>query len=405
LTNGNNVLDYTQEGRTEIIIKGELCMKFKIPVDELQGIINLLGITAKVNTKEVAGRVLIEAKNNSVFFLSNNLSTGISITTTKVEVEEEGSASVVFGKIKSFVSPFTLWDEDKGEGAKHFNFKGDERHIILTVRNKYSNGKVSNGRVKLDSFNSASILRPTDFTNPTFSLSANAFKAAIGKVLYAVDANCMAPALRGMCIRFTEDRIYFVGTNGAVLSEYAIDNICDLKEGSFVVKLDFMMGLRRLIVPDMELSFEFTDKDVKVKSGDIMFWGKLLIGTQYPEYSHMFEDFDYEITIDKMILMSNLVPLMDVLDPSDSNRIVFKIEDKKISLYNDVGSFICDCDFSFPREIIATLDGTSMFKTIDSIQDENIVIKFSEDTLKSFIFDSDTYHDQKSIVSPLKTRH
>lgn len=379
-------------------------MKFKIPVDELQGIINILGITAKVNTSEVAGRILIEATKDSILFLSNNLSTGISVTTNNAKIEEEGTASVVFGKIKSFVSPFTLWDEDKKEGAKHFNFKGDERHITISVRNRYANGKVSNGRVRLDSFNSSSIIKPAYFSKPTFTLSANAFKAAIGKIMYAVDANCMAPALRGMCIRFDDDKIHFVGTDGKVLSEYAIDNVCDLKGDSFVAKIDFMMGLRRLIIPDMELDFELTDKDIKVKSGGVMFWGRLLTGMNYPEYTHMFEDYEHEIIIDKGILMSNLVPLMDVLDPSDSNRVVFKIEDKKISLYNDVGSFICDCEFSFPKEITAALDGTSMFKTIEAIQDENISIRFSNDTLKSFIFDSDTYHDQKAIISPLKTR-
>ena len=379
-------------------------MKFKIPVDELQGIINVLSITAKVNTLEVAGRILIEATNDSVLFLSNNLSTGISVVTHKAEVEEEGKASIVFGKIKSFVSPFTLWDPDKKEGAKYFNFKGDDRHLTVSVRNKFANGKVSNGRIRLDSFNYSSIIKPTYFSKPTFTLSANAFKAAISKIMYAIDANCMAPALRGMCIRFDDDKIRFAGTDGKVLSEYAIDNICDLKDGSFVVKTDFMMGLRRFIIPDMELDFELTDKEIKVKSGSVMFWGRLLTGMNYPEYTHMFKEYEHEIIIDKGVLMSNLVPLMDVLDSSDSNRVVFKIEDKKISLYNDVGSFICDCEFSFPKEITAALDGTAMFKTIDAIKDENISIKFSDNTLKSFIFDSATYHDQKAIIAPLKTR-
>jgi len=54
-------------------------MDFRIETKEFQKIISLLGVTAKVNVSDFSGQVLIEAnEDNTVLFVSNNNSTGIS---------------------------------------------------------------------------------------------------------------------------------------------------------------------------------------------------------------------------------------------------------------------------------------------------------------------------------------
>jgi len=379
-------------------------MKFSIPVNELQGIVNLLVITAKINTVEPQGRILIEVDDNSVLFLSNNFSTGLSIHTKNVSVAETGRASVVFSKLKSFVTPFSSWDEDKKEGAKDFVFKGDERNVIVSVKNTFANGKVSNGRMKLKVFNAAGINKFSDFETPTFTLNSDAMKTAISKVLYAIDSNCMSAPLRGMCLKFTKDKIHFAGTDGRALSEFVIDNTCNLDDKMVVIKLDFIMGLRRLLMSDAELEFEVTEKDIKMRVGDIIFWGKIIIGNEYPEYGSIFDDYEEEVIVPKTVFLSNIMPFMDSLDQKDYFRISIKIENKKLTFFNDDGNFICDCEFEFSDELTIDLDGNLLLKTLDAIKAEDISMRFSRDPSKNVFFDSALYHDQKSLIVPLRSR-
>jgi DNA polymerase III sliding clamp (beta) subunit (PCNA family) len=379
-------------------------MKFSIPVNELQGIVNLLIITAKVNTVEAQGRILVEVEDDSVLFLSNNFSTGISIRTKNAIITEPGKVSIEFSRLKSFVTPFNSWDEDKKEGAKDFVFKGDERNVIVSVKNTFASGKVSNGRMKLKVYNAAGINKFSDFEIPTFTLNSDAMKTAISKVLYAIDVNCMSAPLRGMCLKFTKDKIHFAGTDGRALSEFVIDNTCDLDDRVVVIKLDFVMGLRRLLMPDAELEFEVTDKDIKMRIGDIIFWGKIIIGNEYPEYGSIFEDYEEEVVVPKNVLLSNIMPFMDALDQKDYFRISIKIENKKLTFFNDDGTFICDCDFEFSNELTIDLDGNLLLKTLDAIKAEDISMRFSKEPSKNVFFDSALYHDQKSLIVPLRSR-
>jgi len=379
-------------------------MKFSIPVQELQGVVNLLGITAKVNTAEVPGRILIEVSKDSVLFLSNNLSTGVSILTHNVVVEEIGRTSVIFSSLKSFVSPFIAWDEEKQVGAKDFVFKGDEHNIIISVKNKYSNGKVSNGRMRLSVYNADSIPKQTAIKNTTFTLNSDALKAAVSKVLYCVDPNCMAASLRGMCLRFDENDICFVGSDGKALSEFTIGNESEITNEAFVVKLDYVMALRRFISPDIIMNFEVSDKSIKMQSGDVLLWGKTIVGSKFPDYKGLLTDYQHEIAVDKEVLMSNLVPFIDSLDANDYNRLSIKIENKKLTFYNESGQFICDCDFNFSGEHIVDMNGLLLYKTIDAIKDTIIAIRFSEEPTKNVLFDSMSYNNQKALIVPLRRR-
>jgi len=380
-------------------------MKFRIPVEELKWIIGVLGVTAKVNTVEIPGRILIKATDDSVTFLSNNGSTGVSIESTNVAVDEPGEVSVVFGNVKSFVSPFTPWDDERGVGAKDFLFKSAERNLIVNVRNKHESGKISNGRVKFSIYNAASIGDVPTFDGPTFTINSNAMKSAIGKVLYVVDPNCMVAALRGMCIRFTDKSIHFAGTDGKALSEFAIENTTGVKDETYVIKLDYIMGLRRLLVPDVEFEFEVKERSIIMRYDNILFWGQTIIGNEYPEYETIFNDYENKIVIDKEILTGNLLPFVDALDQKDYSRVSMKIENKKITLFNDSGSFICDCDFEFNGEHTIDLNGNILLRTIDAINDKEIAIKFSKDQSKNVLFDSANYeNNQRALIVPLRAR-
>jgi len=119
------------------------------------------------------------------------------------------------------------------------------------------------------------------------------FKAAVDKVIYAIEPNDFhRHALQGMSVQFDKDNIYFAGTNGRVLSEYQIKNTSDLTEGTFILKYDFIMGLKRLLGEETQLFFEINDKVINVKFDNIIFTGKPLVGYTYPEYKSALTGFE-----------------------------------------------------------------------------------------------------------------
>jgi hypothetical protein len=377
-------------------------MEFLIDTAELQRIAGLLSVAAKMNTDDPSGRIYINAKeDNSVLFLANNGETGISVVSTKATVKESDSVVISYGKTKSFITSFTPWNETYG--AKEFCFKSTEAGMFITVVNVNEDGKKSKGRLKLDTYDVHSVRRPEPFKKADFILNSSIFKAALNKVLYAIDPHDSRSFIRGMNVRFDNDYIYFAGTNGTKLSEYKIKNISELKKGSFIFRHDFIMGLRRALGDETQIFFEIEKGKIKVSFDDVYFWGNLIIGENYPDYSDNLVDFTDVIRLNKDVLMNILIPSKDVFNPDDYHRITFHIDDKKLKIYNDYASFEYEGEIECPREFIIDVSGASMLDTISAIKDDVLLLKFSND-MGCLIFDSGNFEDQKALITPIKRR-
>ena len=320
-------------------------MKFKIETAALQDAVRALSIVTKANTTDPEGRVLIRTNEGSVSFISNNNSTAISIDIEKVTVEEEGSVSILFSKIRSFISSFSAWSGDFG--AKEFVLTEKDNKLGIKVNNVFENGKKSNGSLNIELYPTIMVIPPDPIKEPNFIISTETYKMAVTKVIYAVDPGEIRQNIQGMYLYFDEDYIYFTGTNGFMLSEYKAKNTSNIKSGGYILKHDFIMALRRAIVDESQIFFEITERTVKARIDNITLSGRLIIGEEYPEYKHLFEKFDHSITVNKDILMSSLMPFMDVLETEDNKRITLSIGDNKLNLKNDYAEFSYDEDIDF----------------------------------------------------------
>ncbi len=174
-------------------------MDFSIETKELQKVVRLLGVTAKVNAPDFSGQVLLEAtEDNRVLFVSNNNSTAITLLSDKVQVNSPGSAVVLYGKIKSFVAAFTPWNGEYG--TKDVHFVHDGSGVGLFVESIHENGKKSKGKLRLDSFKDMRLQRPKPFGESNFILNSNIFKKEVGKIVYAIDASEQRAINQGMNI-------------------------------------------------------------------------------------------------------------------------------------------------------------------------------------------------------------
>lgn len=377
-------------------------MDFCIDTKELQNIVKVLGITTKVNTIDTTGRILIEASNDGfVNFVSNNLSIGCSIKTDKVSVNEPGRVSIVYSKIKSFVTSFRPWDDISG--VKEFNIHSNDKNVFINVFNVLDSGKSTKGKLVLDNFDSDSIKSPTFNDQPNFVLNSEIFKAALSKVLYSIEPNNTVQALQGMNINFNEEYIRFVGTNGKTLSEYEVANTGNLKEGTFILKYDFLMGLRRAISEETQLFFDIDDHIIKVSFNNTVFWGRKIVGHEFPTYRKVLEDFKYEVIVDKEVFISSLKPMIDVLNGDDYNRVTIEIKNDTLTFKNDVSNFVYDLNLEYDGDFVIDLNGNYLLQTIDVLKDDKLFVRFSDEN-GSFIFDSFNFKNQKSLIRPIRRR-
>lgn len=378
-------------------------MEFFVETLEMRHVIRSLDVVVKRNTNESMGRILIEAdeEENIVVFTCNNGSEAVSYTTDKVSVKKSGSASIVYGKIVRFITSFNPWDDT--HGLKEFHFVMSERDLRILVENIHENGKKSKGSLKLDLFDVHAIRKPKPFKKSNFTLNSAIIKTAVNKIIYAIDPAGAAQFLQGMCIRFDEDSIYFTGTNGKMLSEYLVKNNGDLKDGSFILKYNFVMGLNRILADDVDVSFEITKNRVNVVFGRIFYSGEIIVGRTFPDYQESLDAFSNTIVLNKDVLMGHLYPFLDVLDSDDYNRITFSIKDGKVTIYNDSASFEYDDVIDYKDDFVVDVNGQFFIQTIEAIKDDNIKIKFS-DSNGNLIFDSNSYEDQKALVTHIRRR-
>lgn len=379
-------------------------MEFSIETVELQNIIKLLGVSAKVNTASPEGRILIETTDdNKVVFLSNNRSTAISILADKVDVRSPGSVSVLYTKIKSFVLSFLPWDETHKVGVKDFHFVSDDSNVVnIYVDNVYENGKKAKGKLRLNKYDTYTISKPAQIKNSNIILNSTIFKTATNKILYAMNPNELKRFIQGMNVSFDEDYIYFAGTNGHMLSEYKVKNVSTLKDGSFILKYDFIMGLRRALSNETQLFFDIEGSMIGVKFDNVCFWGRKNAGSEYPDYKSALEQFTNVISLDKDLLLSNIKPFSDILDSEDNNRLSFSFKNGKMLVYCDVAEFEYD-DVEYDGSYVIDINGVSFINTVEAIKDDKILLKFSDDK-GSLIFDSGNFEDQKALITSIRRR-
>lgn len=378
-------------------------MDFIIDAVELQRVVKCMSVVAKSNSLDVTGRILVEARENEIEFLANNGSTALYYISTKNKVAVPGVVSFAYDKIKTFISSFKPWDGKAG--IKEFHFVADEKKTEIFAVNVYENEKSSKSKLRLTNFNSVLIHRPLKFNHATFTLNSTIFRAAINKVLYAINPSLDSTVgvLQGMNIIFDKNSAFFAGSDGRVLSEYTVKNVNDCVENNIVLQHDFITGLRRLLVDDVQMFWELSDKHAMVKFDDVVFVGRLIIGRDYPEYKTAFDGFSNQISIAKEIISAPLLSFSDVLDAEDHNRITFEISGNNIYLYNDQARAEIEYDNTANISFIIDVSARLLLQTLEAIKDDFILIKFS-DADGILVFDSGTFEDQKALISPLKRR-
>jgi DNA polymerase III sliding clamp (beta) subunit (PCNA family) len=135
----------------------------------------------------------------------------------------------------------------------------------------------------------------------------------------------------------------------------------------------------------------------------VVFWGRTIIGHEFPDYKTILDSFEDSIMLDKEVLMSSLLPFADILNPDDNYRLTFALSKGEMILSCDVAEFTYDGQVDFPGEFIIDINGQHMIQTIEVIKDDKIMIRFSDDD-GVLIFDSGNFKDQSALITPIRRR-
>lgn len=382
-------------------------MKFSIALYELQYILKCLRICTKANTSDPAGRINIISDDLGVRFITSNNLNSISIKADTAVSEAFGKTAILYSDLQPFINSFRSFNEDKG-GVDNVNFKLNEKSLSVSLENYLSDGNISKSRVRLRFF---SIIVEEDlfsFPETTFTLSSSMLKAAIDKVNFTIDPQHSVAFLRGVSLQFDPNNIYFAGTNGVVVSEYMVKNTSDVNDENYILSHDFVKGLRSILsaIPNEEVSvyFYINSGNIKVKLGNLIFTGSLIVGYQFPDYrSELLKDKKYTITVDKEIIMDNLNPIINLLDPDDNFRLTFNCNQNTVCLYNDTSESQFNVEQGIEDEVKIDVNGRYLKEIINSIKDDKLLFKFS-DSESAMCFDSEMFEDQKALITHIKRR-
>lgn len=381
-------------------------MEFKIETSELKYVIKLLSTSAVSNTTEPSGRILIEARENDVLFLANNGSVVVEYISERSDVKAEGKTSVVFGKLHSFILPFNSWNDKFGSKETTFKIveKAAEKSVYIHVNNILEDGSTFNGELKLSVWDTYAIQKSKPFNKANSILNCGLMRAAISKVIYAVSPQEVREYLQNIKVEFEKDLITFVGTNGILLSEYEMKNISDEKNNSLTIKYDFMSALEKALpIDDTQLFLEITNNRIKAKFNNVLIEGGIVVGREYPKYKPTLNAFSKILKLNKKMLLDVLIPVQGILDSDDHFRLTVELKKGKLKLYNDNVEFKSNLKLEYVDNFIIDVNGKLLKQTIESIMDDEILMKFSDDK-GVLIFDSANKENQKSLMTPIRRR-
>jgi len=371
-------------------------MEFFISTSDIQRAIKLLNVTAKMNVTSFEGQIFIKTGEDNVTFTSRNNNSGLSCVVL-AKIITPGIFNVLYSRMKSFIMTFNPWD---GEfGAKQFHFKVNHPKLKVNVEIFYENGNSSKSNLNLDYIKESAFLTPETIEKPNLILNSSIMKSAIDKALYAIDPQGVEKFTKGLRMVLKDGIISFTATNGVVVSDYRVANESELEEGEYFLPYEFLMGLRRILMDDLQLFFDISKQKIKISFDNVLFWSNSLSYDRWPATDSVWGNFDKIVELKREILLSGMSSFIDLLDSDDFNRVTVGMKEKQLFLETD-SSF-----FEYPTldenlEFLIDISGKDLINSLNAISDDDIKFKCL-DSKNGVILESSGFDNQKAFITNL----
>ena len=380
-------------------------MKFNVEKEQFLNCVKTMGAVAKVSSNDVSSQVLLSAmEDGKLILLANNGNLAITNYINDVDVTKPGKACLSYYELFSFVNSFKNWNPESNTGVQTLSFSMKGKNFMqVAVRNYFSKNKFSDNTLKLRLFPTEKMFYPEAFGEPTFSVMSQDFKAAVSKVLYAINPAAPRAFIKGMNIKFGEEYICFAGTDALKLAEYKVKNTGELIEGNYLIPYSFIMASRKVVTEDGPVFIEVNKNKIKLSTGSVVLHGVLVYGEAFPAYEDTFENYTHYIDIDKSVLLSSFLPYLSVLSDDDYKRLTLSLNNNTLHVYSDYSSATFE---GIPYEgepFIIDVNGTFLAQTLETFDEDIIRMYFSNENNVLIFSDPDNlYH--RALITPIKRR-
>lgn len=290
-------------------------MEFKVEKEKLikalQRVTNIIGPRS---TLPVLANVLMEAKNQKLYFTTSDLE--ISITAScDAEIIDEGKTTMPAKKLFLLATKFN--------GDKVY-FKCDESNHAQIV--------CGTSNIKLLGLGIEDFPVTSEFTIlKSLKFKASDLSRMISQVSHAVSLDDTRKALHGIYCSIKENIVTMVGTDGKRLA--LIEKVVESIEGedtSIIIPLKTSNEVKRLFNDDDNVEIKFGDKQILFLNEDLTVTSKL-IEANYPNYRQVIPaSFSNVVEISTNEIMNKL-ELVSVALADNSSFIIISFENNVLN--------------------------------------------------------------------------
>ena len=214
-----------------------------------------------------------EKDKNDLFISSTNLEIGI-ITSLSTKIIESGTATISASLLSSLISNIPTERLDIETKAGILEIKTDNYEVSLPL------GVV-------DDF---PIMPPLESIKAAFKINGSVLIEALQMISAAVQFSDIRPEISGIFIDFSPDELTLAGTDIFRLSEKKINKTAftSLSEEGVqtIIPIKTAQEISRIFKKDEEITVEFDDTQVHIKSKNTELISRLINGT-FPDYKGM----------------------------------------------------------------------------------------------------------------------
>jgi len=362
-------------------------MKFKISVSDLQyAMRHVRDVAPSTGPSAETCGVLLEAKGNRAVFTSSNAEM-IAKATVKISPKEDGATVVNAAALYSATSRFQPLKDGVGTEDISVSLSKSSRRLNTTTKTIYKSGGVVPHQRAFSVYNTDFFpATPPSNIKETFKIPAADLMDGIERVAYAVSTDKARVLYTGILLRLEKNQLTVVATNGICLAEYKTQIPYDGSLLEIVIPNSFATKVAKSFFDEDLLEIELTDKMFFVKTPNLTLGGAL-INEPYPDYKTALPTPEATATVDKYILLDNLLNLNYDASVVEQSRMTASFEDGQVSL---------TCGNSSNGELVTDFKGKYQFEcnlrllslSVKDIEGEKVKIGFSGPS-KIVIFTSD----------------
>ena len=326
-------------------------------------------IISNKNALQVLSNVLLIAEGGSLTIKATDIKVNFQ-TKIPVEIEEEGSTTVLCDKLMSILSALP-------NGEIEFFLQEKDNLVSAVIRHTTKKIKYQLNCTSQDKFPEIAVADKVSF----FDIPSKEFKEMVIQTSFAVSDDEVRYFMNGVYFEKKDDKLVLVATDGRRLAYAEKAILAGVQDfPSAIVHPKILNIVAKHASDEGQISIAIVDKMIFFKFSNYEFSGTLIDG-QYPNYSRVIpQDQKFKFQLLKSEFVDALKRISIMLDKT--NRIILNLEPGVLTITSK-SSDLGDAKEEIPCQYAGEEVSISMnYKHIDSplkvMNSENIVFEFTE---------------------------